>query len=216
MEEPMFITRFPATALLTAAWLLAIGAPAAIADDTHHPDAGAQATPQAAPAPAPQRGSGMSGQGMMEQGMMGMGGQAAGAGSGMMGPGMMGMMMQMQGGMMGPMPGMTEHVEGRIAFLRTELKIADNQQQAWNGFADAMRANAKRLGELRGGGMTGGPTSLQQRFEQQEKLLTAQIEGLRGLKTAYDRLAGALTADQKKLAEQLIPPHVGMMPRMMM
>jgi LTXXQ motif family protein len=62
---------------------------------------------------------------------------------GMMGSGMMGMM--------------GEHVEGRIAFLRAELKITDAQVPQWNTFADALRANAKRMGEMRNtmGGMMG-------------------------------------------------------------
>jgi hypothetical protein len=49
---------------------------------------------------------------------------------GMMSPGMMGM-------------GMIERVEGRIAFLRAELKITDAQTNAWNAFADALRAKAR-------------------------------------------------------------------------
>src|SRR3569623_1000224 len=35
-----------------------------------------------------------------------------------------------------------------IAFLRTELKITDAQSSAWNAFADALRSNAKSLGEV--------------------------------------------------------------------
>ena len=43
---------------------------------------------------------------------------------------MMGMMQMMMGSM-------ADHVEGRIAFLKTELKITDAQQPLWN--AAAMR-----------------------------------------------------------------------------
>lgn len=43
-----------------------------------------------------------------------------------------------------------DYSEGRIAFLRAELKITDAQAPAWNAFADASGANAKALGELRG------------------------------------------------------------------
>ena len=184
------------------------------ADDTHHPAETAQPAKPAATAqtsPADRRGM-PGGQDMMRgQGMTGMGGQ--GAGSAMMSPGMMGMMMQMhmQGMAMG---GIADYVEGRIAFLRTELKI-DNQQEAWNGFADALRANAKQLGALRGDQMMGGSPSLQEQFGRQEKLATAQLEGLRSMKKAYERLAGVLTDEQKKLAAELIPPHIGMMRQMM-
>ena len=62
----------------------------------------------------------------------------------------MGMMHMM--GMMGRgMDGMAtiDRVEGRIAFLRAELKITDAQADAWNGFADALRTNARKLAEVR-------------------------------------------------------------------
>ena len=189
------------------------------ADDAHHPAETAQpAKPADTAQPAPADRLGMPGEPdmMRGQGMMGMGGQ--GAGSATMGPGMMGMMMQMmQGGMPGAMGmgGIADHVEGRIAFLRTELKIGSNQQEAWNGFADALRANAKNLGALRSGQMIGNSPSLQEQFDRQEKLATAQLEGLLNIKAAYERLSGVLTDEQKKLAAQLIPPHVGMMRQMM-
>ena len=195
-------------AAVVAAIALATIGPAR-ADDTHHPAETAQpAKPAATAQMAPAGRQGMSG----GQTTMGMGGTSAG--SPMMSPGMMGMMMQMhmQGMAMGDI---TDHVEGRIAFLRTELKIAGNQQEAWNGFADALRANAKQLGALRGEQMMGGLPSLQEQFERQEKLATAQLEGLRSMKKAYERLAGVLTDEQKKLAAELIPPHIGMMRHMM-
>ena len=220
----MFNVHLPAAALLTAVALFATQAPA-LAQDAHHPPgAGAQATP--APAPAPQAGQTMpGGQGMMGmmggQGMMGQGGMMGGQGTpgqGMMGgqPSMMEhhrMMMGMMG--RGMSMGMTDHIEGRIAFLRAELKITTLQQQPWDGFAEALRANAKKHGELHGAGMVGSAT-LQQRLAQREKSLAARLDGLRGMNAAYDRLAAVLNDEQKKLAEELIPPHVGLMPGMMM
>ena len=43
---------------------------------------------------------------------------------------------------------MARHVEGRIAFLKTELKITDAQQPLWNAVADAMRADAASIGDM--------------------------------------------------------------------
>jgi hypothetical protein len=40
---------------------------------------------------------------------------------------------------------MTEHIEGRLAFLKTELKITDAQLPLWNAFAQAMRDNATAM-----------------------------------------------------------------------
>lgn len=60
----------------------------------------------------------------------------------MMNQGMMGRGMMMDRGMM-PMMGMNpaEHIEGRLAFLKTELKITDAQMAQWNAFADALRSS---------------------------------------------------------------------------
>src|SRR6516164_4872740 len=50
------------------------------------------------------------------------------------------------------MPGaMARYVEGRLAFLKTELKITDAQLPLWNAVADAIRANAKSMGDMAGG-----------------------------------------------------------------
>jgi len=50
---------------------------------------------------------------------------------------MVGMMQMMMGH-----DGMAGHVEGRIAFLKTELNITDAQESLWEAVAGAMRANA--------------------------------------------------------------------------
>ena len=74
----------------------------------------------------------------------------------MYGP-MQGQGMTMGPGMM-PMTGMMDpagHIEGRIAFLKTELRITESQSPQWNAFADALRANSKRMSEQWAGMMPG-------------------------------------------------------------
>src|SRR5262249_9533041 len=75
----------------------------------------------------------------------GMPGGMAGAGEMPM-MGMMRMMMGREG--MSMMGAMARHVEGRLAFLKTELKITDAQLPLWNAVADAIRANAKTTGDM--------------------------------------------------------------------
>ena len=53
---------------------------------------------------------------------------------------------------------MIDRIEGRIAFLRAELKIAEAQSQAWTAFADALRANARKWNEPRAGPAQAGAT----------------------------------------------------------
>jgi hypothetical protein len=183
--------------------------------EAHHPDQ-KEAPAAAQPSPSPGQ-PGMMGQGMMggPQGMMG--------GGAMMGGNMsMGNMMQMMGMMRQPGAGMggmatIDHVEGRIAFLRTELKITDTQTSAWNSFADALRANAKNLGAVRASMMPQeGATSqsLVDRLTLQEKWLAARLEGIRAMKSALTNLVVTFSDDQKKTADEILVPHMGMMAMM--
>ena len=107
-----------------------------------------------------------------------------------------------------------DRVEGRIAFLRTELKITDAQSSAWNAFADALRTNAKSLGEVRASMMPqqgGAQQSLVDRLTLQEKWLAARLEGTKAIKSALTNLVSTLSDEQKKTADELLVPHMGML-----
>ena len=143
--------------------------------------------------------------GMQSQGMPG--GAMAGPG-GMPMIGMMRMMMGPDG--MGMMAG---HVEGRLAFLKTELKITDAQLPLWNAVADAIRANAKSMSEMMSGGMMGSSqtATLPEKLALREKMMTAHLEALRKFKAAVDPLYAALSTEQKKTADELVMGPMGMM-----
>ena len=194
-----------ASVLMLATTSTFVWAQAPAANDPHHP-------PQtAAPAPTPAQPPAQMG-GMPMMNMM----------SGMMSnmP-----MMQMMGGMMSNMPMMQmmgpgmaaiDRVEGRIAFLRTEIKITEAQASAWNAFADALRTNAKKLGDVRTSmmrqpsmGQQQGPT-MAERLDLQERWLLARLEGTRTIRSAFTKLFEALSDDQKKSANELLAPHMGM------
>jgi hypothetical protein len=137
------------------------------------------------------------------------GGGVAGAG----GMPMMGMMRMMgQDGMAG-MSMMAEHVEGRLAFLKTELKITDAQLPLWNAVADAIRTNAKSMSEMMSGGMMGGSqtATLPDKLSMREKMMAAHLEALRKFKAAVDPLYAALSPEQKKTADELLLGPMGMM-----
>jgi len=139
----------------------------------------------------------------------GMPGGMAGAGDMPM-MGMMRMMMGRDG--MAMMGAMARHVEGRLAFLKTELKITDAQLPLWNALADAMRANAKSMGDMAGGMMGGSQTAtLPDKLAMREKMLTAHLEALRKFKAAADPLYAALSDEQKKTADELLIGPMGMM-----
>ena len=134
---------------------------------------GHDVTPPGAAQPAPQPPSGMGGMPDMMRMMQSM--HATMMGRGMMGTGMM------------------ERVEGRIAFLRAELKITDAQTSAWNAFADALRSNAQKLTAARPAMMAASAAqqTLTERLDAQERWLTARLEVLHSIKAAFAPLFGA-------------------------
>ena len=142
----------------------------------------------------------------VRRGGVAQGGINPGGGMPMMGgPGHMGMM------------GMADHIEGRIAFLREELKITEAQMPQWNTFADALRANARQMKEMSttmmGGGMMGqghASVSALDRLDHMEKMMSAMVEAVKGTKAALAPLYAVLTDEQKKVADQLIHGPMGM------
>jgi hypothetical protein len=135
----------------------------------------------------------------------------------MMGMMSQGGMMPMMGGMMMPMMpmiGMTDHIEGRLAFLKTELKITDAQLPPWNAFADALRASAMQMNDMmkeRPATMQGGtPPSLPQRLDRHEKHMAAHLEMLRKTKAALLPLYASLSEEQRRSADALFHGPMGM------
>ena len=183
-------------------WIAPALAQPAADHEAHHPDGGAVTQQQPAQPAAPQ--AGRTGPGMMGGNMMGgMMGQGQAGPAGMM-P-MMNMMMGMQSG--------AEHVEGRLAFIRAELKITDAQTPQWTAFAEAVRRNAGSMAEMgksmMGGGQ-GAPATLPERLAREDKLVAAHLAALKKTEDAITQLYGVLTDDQKKVADTIVVGPMGM------
>ena len=121
-------------------------------------------------------------------------------------------MPMMQGGSQGcmePMTGMAQHVEGRIAFLRTELKITDDQSPQWNAFAEALRGNARRMTEMHGMMGQGASPSAPERLARMEKVMAGMLEVARSTKAALTPLYAVLSDEQRKMADTLAPAGFG-------
>lgn len=186
---------------LLATLVATAGVPAGLAQTAGTPPSQG-AAPAAGGSGMPMAGGMMGGQGgMMCGGMMGGMGQGGMEGrSGMMG------MMDPSGGMMG------RHVEGRLAFLKAELKITDAQKPAWDRFAAAMRASAKSMSEARQRmSQAGTPATPPERLDQDEKRLAARLDTLKSLKSAVDPLYASFNDEQKKTADELMIRLMGMM-----
>ena len=124
---------------------------------------------------------------------------------------MMGMMQMMMG-----QHGMAGHIEGRIAFLKTELKITDAQQPLWNAVADAMRTTAKEMAGMPNcmsmmQSMMRSSGALPEKLAAHQKAMAAHLEVMGKLKAAVEPLYAALSNDQKKTADDLIVGPMGIM-----
>lgn len=128
-----------------------------------------------------------------------------------------GMGRMMGWGMYGP-DAMLDRVDGRLAYLRTELKITDAQQPAWDKLAKVVRANAEThnammtdmMSSMRSGEFLKKP--LTERLTIQEAHLATRLDQVRSVKTAVDELYGQLNADQKSTADEIVLPTMGMGP----
>ncbi len=138
-------------------------------------------------------------------GMMGYGFRSPGImGPGMMSPGM--------AGMMGPntMAGtsgtamctaMAGHIDGRLAYLKAELKITEAQEQPWNTYGAAARDNTKTMLARCSTMMSrhsGSTVSLPDRLDQNEQLMAAHLDAMRAMNKALKPLYAVLGDDQKK------------------
>jgi LTXXQ motif family protein len=139
-------------------------------------------------------------------------------GHGFMGPGMMGYgigpsMMGMSGAADAMCSAMGSHIEGRLAYIKAELKVTDAQDALWNAYAAAARDNAKTM-IARCSNMMGkhdSQVSLPDRLDQNEQLMAAQLDAMRAMDKALKPLYAALSDGQKKTADQLFWGPMGMM-----
>lgn len=107
---------------------------------------------------------------------------------------------------------MLDRVEGRLAFLKAELKITEAQTAAWNQLADAIRTAAKHHNQRMKAIFAGEERSktLPERVEAQEEFISIRLEQLRLIKAGLKNLYAVLSEAQKKEADDMVLPMVGM------
>jgi hypothetical protein len=144
------------------------------------------------------------------QGMM----HGQGYGAGMMGPSYgSGTMGNYVPGMMGgcPMMGsttdgqMSTFAEGRIAFLKAELGITDAQKSEWDAYAGTIKVNLQNMQGMWQSMQTvfeaKTPTD---RLEAQIAAMDGRLAALKEIKPTLSKLYAALSAEQKKKADDLL------------
>ena len=122
-----------------------------------------------------------------------------------MGRDMMGMMRDC------PMMGMTmgsdtsTFAEGRIAFLRAELAITDAQKAVWEPYAAALKKNLQGMQAMRLTMMKVMEAKTPvERLDAHITTMDGRIGALKEVKPALTALYAALSAEQKKKADQIL------------
>ena len=122
-----------------------------------------------------------------------------------MGRGMMGMMGDCP--MMGMMMGgdTSTFAEGRIAFLRAELVITDAQKAVWEPYAAALKKNLQGMQAMRQTMMKVMEAKTPvERLDAHVAAMDARLSSLKEVKPALASLYTALSAEQKKKADQIL------------
>lgn len=131
--------------------------------------------------------------------------------------GMMMMMEKMMRGQMGGMTGagtmpgtadVTERIEGRIAFLKAELKISDAQMAGWNALAEALRSGRQHLVEARKLLVMDDNTSSADRLERYERHLTERVVAIKATRGAFVQLYPTFDETQKRTADEILLPLI--------
>ena len=111
---------------------------------------------------------------------------------------------------------MLDRIDGRLAFLKTELKITEAQTAAWDAFAETVHATSEAhnvlmqamMEQMRDGDYF--KMSLPDRLEFQQTQMEARLEQIKDMKGATDELYAVLDDDQKKAADETVLPMMGM------
>ena len=103
----------------------------------------------------------------------------------------------------------SRHIEGRIAYMKAELKITDAQAPQFERVAQAMRDNAKSVDQamqqMRGN--RDQPQNAVERLEARSQFASLRAQGSQRFLDAFKPLYASLSDDQKKAADEMLARH---------
>jgi Na+-transporting NADH:ubiquinone oxidoreductase subunit NqrC len=106
---------------------------------------------------------------------------------------------------------MLDRVEGRLAFIKAELNITEQQTPVWNELAEAVRNAAKhrnaRMKDYNAGKIK--TYTLLERLDAHEQVLSITLEDVKQIKLTANKLYAVLTDAQKKEADDIVLPMMG-------
>jgi hypothetical protein len=105
-------------------------------------------------------------------------------------------------------PGPGKFIEGRIAFLKTELKLTAQQQPLFEKLADEMRAGAKQMQERhaerqQASATTPAPLSALEKLERRSAAMKEMTAAQDRYLAAFRPFYQSLSTEQKQTADEL-------------
>lgn len=111
---------------------------------------------------------------------------------------------------------MLGRIDGRLAFLKTELKITEEQTPSWNELAGVIRSTAESHNALMQGMLKEFhdgeflKKTLPERLAYQQTHLEARLEQIKTVRVAVEKLYAKLSDEQKQAADDIVLPMMGM------
>lgn len=102
-----------------------------------------------------------------------------------------------------------DRIDGRVAFMKAELKITPAQEAQWQVLEKAMRdsaASRKSMREQFKADKDKPKTSVE-RLKAREKFAVARLEQMKAFNAAYEPLYNAMSEQQRKAADELFAPR---------
>ena len=107
-----------------------------------------------------------------------------------------------------PKASKADRVEARIKELHAKLMITPEQEEAWNGVAQAMRDDAKTMEELIKARTENASTmSAVDDLKSYGEIAQAHADGLKNFITVFEPLYASMSDAQKKIADTLFRHH---------
>ena len=103
----------------------------------------------------------------------------------------------------------SQHVDGRIAYLKAELKITPAQEPQFDRVAQAMRESAQSMDQamqqMRGN--KDQPKNAVERLEARQQFAALRAQQSQRFLDAFKPLYASLSDDQKKAADEMLSRH---------
>ena len=111
----------------------------------------------------------------------------------------------------GMMGGPAQFIDGRIAFLRAELQITEEQEELFDAYAEAIKSAAEGMRPMHRRMWSGDyPETLPERLQLRIDEMSARLAAMEAVKEAAGPLYDALSDEQKEVADTIMGP-MGMM-----